>query len=1024
MIRALRSIVLAIVLAAGFLVASGPSSVAASASTSTLTVSPSAPMLAESFTLTFQISTQFPRAVSWQRLSGNRWVTVASGTTSSTGRATYTTSTTAASISYRVLAPKATYNKTSYAAHTSATRTVVTVAQTVTIALGENSEGALTVSSIATPARVGRVVSLQELSGGIWTSIASGNESTSGAVTFGVSRSGAVAEGRSYRAYAEPYQGASGAASPASIFHVVPVTVAMRAPDVIVTDDQGRLTLAADVSGTVSRVRFFVDARQVGADDTSAPWTVPWFPERGQHDVMARAIGPNGSILSSSRSFTVPSAAVDDVSGLPAGFQLDTLQEGFDLPTSFAVASSGQIFVSQKAGTVMTFGKDPDGGFTVPHTVVDISGMVHQEEDRGMIGIAVDPRPDADHQWIYVSYVFKDPNGSEEGSLDEVQQVQRFDVSHWSVGDDPLGYDADNVILGRTTGPACFDDANIRTPDCMPIHGFSHTIDDLLFDSHGNLLVGVGDGAMFPTDHGLNGRTQTLRAQDVNVLAGKILRIDPDTGRGVPGNPFYSGDGTSNASRVLGLGFRNPFRMTARDDDSIVVGEVGDDATEEIDVIDPAAGGGHNYGWPCFEGDSKTAVPVSTGPTPNPSSNPWDLCRVLWAAGDEAIVHPAYTYPHANGGSITGGVFYSGEAYPAEYHGAYFFGDYAQNFIRTARMAHDGTVSSVEPFAYRSVAGGPVKFAMGPDDTIWYLSIYSGSLRRIVYEPTPQPGSCDVNTFSTRYYDLRDSSLANDVSAYPVGWSWLRFSDATFPADAVAVNPACSSSIHLGATSTAVAAGVPADRFGVRWQGRLSLESGTYEFDIQGEDWIRVWVDDVLVHEWFAYGGWLPIKKRLVLPAGLHNVRVELVADDGPASADVTWTKVGSPPAAVVTAPLNGAVLPGELVSGVQSGTASYSVNTSTLVDSSNLKSVTILADLLHITDSDLHVHPYAEKQFTLTGHAQTVTGSFLLMDNHAPQHSVFRIRARVTDESGAVTLSAPTYVCLIGNAVGPCRTG
>jgi hypothetical protein len=48
-----------------------------------------------------------------------------------------------------------------------------------------------------------------------------------------------------------------------------------------------------------------------------------------------------------------------------------------------------------------------------------------------------------------------------------------------------------------------------------------------------------------------------------------------------------------------------------------------------------------------------------------------------------------------------------------------------------------------------------------------------------------------------------------------------------------------------------------------------------------------------------------------------------------------------------------------------------------------------------------------------LTDRGQDVTGTFALKDSHAPQHSVFRVRARVEDVNGAVTTSSPTYVCL-----------
>src|SRR4030095_15289535 len=55
-----------------------------------------------------------------------------------------------------------------------------------------------------------------------------------------------------------------------------------------------------------------------------------------------------------------------------------------------------------------------------------------------------------------------------------------------------------------------------------------------------------------------------FRAQDLNSLDGKILRVDPATGLALPTNPFYDGNPSSNRSRVWEYGLRNPFRITRR----------------------------------------------------------------------------------------------------------------------------------------------------------------------------------------------------------------------------------------------------------------------------------------------------------------------------------------------------------------------------------------------------------------------------------------------------------------------------
>ena len=54
-----------------------------------------------------------------------------------------------------------------------------------------------------------------------------------------------------------------------------------------------------------------------------------------------------------------------------------------------------------------------------------------------------------------------------------------------------------------------------------------------------------------------------FRAQLVDSLNGKVLRIDPATGNGLPSNPYYDAANPRSArSRVWALGMRNPYRMS------------------------------------------------------------------------------------------------------------------------------------------------------------------------------------------------------------------------------------------------------------------------------------------------------------------------------------------------------------------------------------------------------------------------------------------------------------------------------
>ena len=138
----------------------------------------------------------------------------------------------------------------------------------------------------------------------------------------------------------------------------------------------------------------------------------------------------------------------------------------------------------------------------------------------------------------------------------------------------------------------------------------SHSIGSLAFGADGALYVSGGDGASFnfadygqaaeraaarlrriraairpaasaarmtaPTAEGGALRSQDVRTTgDPTSLDGAMLRVDPATGAGLPGNPF-AGSSDANARRIVAYGLRNPFRITIRPGtNEIWVGDVG-----------------------------------------------------------------------------------------------------------------------------------------------------------------------------------------------------------------------------------------------------------------------------------------------------------------------------------------------------------------------------------------------------------------------------------------------------------------
>ena len=134
----------------------------------------------------------------------------------------------------------------------------------------------------------------------------------------------------------------------------------------------------------------------------------------------------------------------------------------------------------------------------------------------------------------------------------------------------------------------------------------NHNGGQLQFGPDGLLYIGTGDGGGGGDQHGSRGN-----AQDLGSLLGKILRIDPRASSGraysVPGtNPFVGRSGARG--EIYAYGLRNPWRFSFdRRKGDLVIGDVGQNAYEEIDFVKRGKGRGANFGWRPFEGRSRYA---------------------------------------------------------------------------------------------------------------------------------------------------------------------------------------------------------------------------------------------------------------------------------------------------------------------------------------------------------------------------------------------------------------------------------
>jgi hypothetical protein len=182
------------------------------------------------------------------------------------------------------------------------------------------------------------------------------------------------------------------------------------------------------------------------------------------------------------------------------------------------------------------------------------------------------------------------------------------------------------------------------------------------------LYYGVGDGGGADDQHGARGNGQNL-----NTLLGKILRIRPlpSGGRGysIPAdNPFVGRSGARG--EIWSYGLRNPWRFSFdRRTGDLTIGDVGQNAIEEIDFASRRAGAGKgvNYGWRPFEGTRRETNEPAPG-----------------------AVAPVHQYSHGGGAcSITGGYVIRDPALKG-YAGRYVYGDYCVGEVRTIRLRDGG----------------------------------------------------------------------------------------------------------------------------------------------------------------------------------------------------------------------------------------------------------------------------------------------------------------------------------------------
>jgi glucose/arabinose dehydrogenase/PKD repeat protein len=462
---------------------------------------------------------------------------------------------------------------------------------------------------------------------------------------------------------------------------------------------------------------------------------------------------------------TAPSPSAQ-ATALQPGFTESVVFSGMTEPTDVAFTPDGRVFVAEKSGLIKAFSSL---SATSPTIAADLRTQVYNFWDRGLLSIAFDPqfpiRP-----YLYAFYTYDAAIG--ETAPRWGQPGATSDPCPTPPGPTGAGCLVSSRLSKLTLSGSIVTNEQVLINDWCQQYP-SHSAGGLAFGPEGMLYASGGDGASFTfTDYGQQGQplnpcgdppvpvggAQTspaaeggsLRSQDIltpsdpTTLDGSLIRIDPDTGAGVPGNPMFTSS-DPNARRIFATGTRNPFRLALRPGTSeIYFGDVGWGTWEEINRVPKADDGSvDNFGWPCYEGNGKQPGYEGAG---------LNLCKQLYNTPG-SVSAPLFTYEHgkvvvpgedcneSGGSSISGLAFYQGGNYPAAYSGALFFADYSRRctwviFVKNGQPDPSTLTSFLRDH-------DPVNVEIGPGGDLFVVD-FKGSLRRVTYAGGNRPPVADA----------------------------------------------------------------------------------------------------------------------------------------------------------------------------------------------------------------------------------------------------------------------------------------
>lgn len=407
------------------------------------------------------------------------------------------------------------------------------------------------------------------------------------------------------------------------------------------------------------------------------------------------------------------------------------LTAGISEATGMARAPDGsnRIFIISKGGAVRVF----ESGAIQATNFANIS-PIYTGSECGLIGIAFDP----DYTSNRYVYFFVTVSSSE-------QQIIRY------TDQNNIGVDKTVIVPG------------------LPTVGANHDGGGIGFGPDGYLYWAVGDNG---SGRGVN--------NDLSSLASKVGRAHAD-GTIPLDNPFYDGAGGNN-DYIWARGFRNPFTLTFEPGRGrLWVNTVGT-SWEQVFVVR----GGDHAGWSSYENSQpanyiEPVIAYRTNSTQSRVIGQTGLVRTNGAlavttnqahgfhkgekitisgaqdssfngdvfvrdvpstteftaeqAGQDASSGGGEATTQELGGCISGGTFYDGTDFPAEFSGNFLFGDYNSDFLIRATLDANGEITRVDTMGTRM--SSIIDLETGPDGSLYILT-HGGQLRRAAFNHSAQ----------------------------------------------------------------------------------------------------------------------------------------------------------------------------------------------------------------------------------------------------------------------------------------------